>query len=192
MIDKAIIFAFVAHKGMLRKGNSQPYILHPIEVMSLVSLMSDDEEILSAAVLHDTVEDTNTSIETIRLKFGERIARLVSSQTENKRGNVDKDKTWTIRKKETIDHIANADDIGAKMICLADKVSNLRSFRLGIFDEGDAFFERFNQKDPKMHYWYFDELRKALADLKDYSVYKEYCSLIDTIFEKYRENGDES
>ena len=63
MIDQAVIFAFVAHKGMVRKGNSQPYIFHPIEVMSLVSLMSDDEEIQAAAILHDTVEDTNTSIE---------------------------------------------------------------------------------------------------------------------------------
>ena len=192
MIDQAIIFAFVAHKGMIRKGNDQPYILHPIEVMSLVSLMSDDEEILAAAVLHDTVEDTKTSIETIRLKFGERIAKLVSYETEDKRGNVDKDRTWLIRKQETIDRISKANDFGAKMICLADKVSNLRSFRLGLFDEGEAFFDRFNQKDPKMHYWYFDELRKALMDLKDYSVYKEYCSLIDLIFGKYRENGDET
>ena len=88
MIDEAIIFAFVAHKGMVRKGNDQPYILHPIEVMTLVSLMSDDEEVLSGAILHDTVEDTNTSIETIRKRFGERVASLVSYETEDKRGNL--------------------------------------------------------------------------------------------------------
>ena len=190
MIDEAIIFAFVAHKGMVRKGNDQPYILHPIEVMTLVSLMSDDEEVLSGAILHDTVEDTNTSIETIRKRFGERVASLVSYETEDKRGNIDKEKTWKIRKQETIDHIGKAKDIGAKVICLADKVSNLRSFKLGLYDEGDKFFERFNQKDPLEHYWYFCSLKEALADLKDYAVYKEYCSLIDHIFTKYRKNGD--
>ena len=190
MIDQAIIFAFVAHRGMVRKGDGQPYILHPIEVMSLVSLMSDDEEVLCAAILHDTVEDTSTSIETIANKFGDRVASLVSYETEDKRGNVDKDKTWKIRKQETIDHMSKAKDIGAKMICLADKVSNLRSMKLGLYDQGDQFFERFNQKDPLEHYWYFNGLKQALAELKDYSVYKEYCSLIDQIFTKYRENGD--
>ena len=190
MIDQAVIFAFVAHKGMVRKGNGQPYILHPIEVMSLVSLMSDDEEILSAAILHDTVEDTPTSIETIRSKFGDRVASLVSYETEDKRGNVDKEKTWKIRKQEAIDHIGKAEDIGAKMICLADKVSNLRSFKLGLYDEGDKFFERFNQKDPLEQYWYFKSLSKALEELKDYAVYKEYCSLVEQIFTKYTENGD--
>ena len=190
MIDQAVIFAFVAHKGMVRKGNSQPYIFHPIEVMSLVSLMSDDEEVQVAAILHDTVEDTNTSIETIRSKFGDRVASLVSYETEDKRGNVNKEKTWKIRKQVAIEHIAKADDIGAKMICLADKVSNLRSFKFGLYDEGDKFFERFNQKDPLEHYWYFESLKEALEDLKDYSVYKEYCSLIDQIFTKYKKNGD--
>ncbi len=71
------------------------------------------------------------------------------------------------------------------MICLADKVSNLRSLHLGLLQDGDVFWNVFNQKDPLMHYWYYDGLRKALADLEDHAVYKEYCFLIDTIFSKY-------
>ena len=50
MIDKAISFAAAAHKGMVRKGNNQPYIFHPLEVLNLVSLMTLDDDILSKMV----------------------------------------------------------------------------------------------------------------------------------------------
>ena len=110
---------------------------------------------------------------------------MVAYESEDKRGQVNKKETWYERKKETIDTISRLTDEGAKMVCLADKVSNLRSFHLGLFDQGEKFWENFNQSDPKMHYWYYDSLRKALSSLSDEAVYKEYCFLIDTIFKKY-------
>ena len=185
MIDEAIRFATKAHKDMVRKGNGQPYIFHPLEVLSLVSLMTLDDEVLCAAILHDTVEDTDATIRDIREQFGERVAAMVAYESEDKRGQVNKKETWYERKKETIDTISRLTDEGAKMVCLADKVSNLRSFHLGLFDQGEKFWENFNQSDPKMHYWYYDSLRKALSSLSDEAVYKEYCFLIDTIFKKY-------
>ena len=107
LTDKAILFAADAHKGMVRKGLSQPYIFHPLEVMSLASLVTDDEEILCGAVLHDTVEDTPITAEDIRQNFGDRIANLVSSETEDKRGQVNKEGTWVERKKEAIEMLKN-------------------------------------------------------------------------------------
>lgn len=185
MIDQAIRFAATAHQGMVRKGNMQPYIFHPLEVLNLVSMMTLDDEILCAAILHDTVEDTDVTIEDIKREFGERVAAMVAYESEDKRGNVNKAATWKKRKQETIETIRQLEDEGAKMVCLADKVSNLRSFHLGILDKGEEFFNTFNQKDPKEHYWYYSELKEALSSLKDYAVYKEYCFLIDTIFKKY-------
>lgn len=185
MIDKAIIFAANAHKGMYRKGNNQPYIFHPLEVLNLVSMMSQDEDILCAAILHDTVEDTSVTIEDIAREFNKRVAQLVGYESEDKRGQVNKAGTWADRKKETIERIKSIDDLGAKMICLADKVSNLRSFHLLAFQQGEQLWDNFNMKNPKMHYWYYNELAKALSDLKDYPVYQEYLFLIDSIFSKY-------
>lgn len=185
MIDEAIRFAAKAHKDMVRKGNGQPYIFHPLEVLGLVSLMTLDDEVLCAAILHDTVEDTDTTIKDIRETFGPRVAAMVAYESEDKRGQVNKKETWYERKKETIDTVSRLEDEGAKMVCLADKVSNLRSFHLGLLDQGEKFWENFNQSDPKMHYWYYDSLRKALSSLSDEAVYKEYCFLIDTIFKKY-------
>ena len=184
-LDKAIEFAAQVHKGMIRKGNNQPYIFHPLEVLSLVSMMTNDEEILAAAVLHDTVEDTPATIDDIKSQFGERVAKLVGYQSEDKRGQVNKAGTWVERKQEAIDTLSKVDDIGAKMVALGDKVSNLRSFHLLQLQEGDKLWDHFNMKDPTKHFWYYSEVAKALADLKDYAVYKEYLFLIDTIFSKY-------
>ena len=56
-IEKAIIFATRAHAGTCRKGKDKPYILHPISAMAIVKQFTTDEDVLAAAVLHDTVED---------------------------------------------------------------------------------------------------------------------------------------
>ena len=185
MIDKAITFAAHAHAGTVRKGNGQPYIFHPLEVLNLVSMMTLDDDTLCAAVLHDTVEDTDATIEDIQKNFGDHVAKLVAYESEDKKEGFSKAETWLDRKTEAIETIKSIDEIGAKMVCLADKVSNLRSFHLGLLDKGDEFWNIFNQKDPKMHYWYYNSLKEALSELKDYAVYKEFCFLIDIIFDKY-------
>ena len=61
MINKAIAFAVKAHEGQPRKGTEIPYIFHPLEVGMIVSRITDDEEVIAAAVLHDTVEDCGNS-----------------------------------------------------------------------------------------------------------------------------------
>ena len=57
MVQKAIDFATKVHEGQYRKGTDRPYIVHPMEVGKIVSTMTQDEEIISAAILHDTIED---------------------------------------------------------------------------------------------------------------------------------------
>ena len=75
MINKAIEFATKAHQGQMRKGTKRPYIVHPMEVGDIVSSMTRDEEIISAAVLHDTIEDCEGVSERILAQeFSERVA----------------------------------------------------------------------------------------------------------------------
>ena len=57
MTDRAVKFATKAHAGQFRKGTKRPYIVHPVEVGNIVSTMTEDEEVISAALLHDTIED---------------------------------------------------------------------------------------------------------------------------------------
>jgi len=184
-LDKAITFAAKAHEGQFRKGNRQPYIFHPLEVLSLASQITEDEDILCACVLHDTVEDTDTTINDINKEFGSRIAKLVYFESEDKRTDLPPEETWKIRKEETIKTLNETNEIGAKIICLCDKVSNLRSFNLLRLQEGNDMWNHFHQNDPKMHCWYYQSLKDALKDLSDTAIYKEYCFLFETIFKDY-------
>ncbi|MBO4755561.1 MAG: bifunctional (p)ppGpp synthetase/guanosine-3',5'-bis(diphosphate) 3'-pyrophosphohydrolase, partial [Bacteroidales bacterium] len=77
LLDRAIVFAVQAHAGTERRGKGFPYIVHPMEAMAIVSTMTADQELLSAAALHDTVEDTDVTVEELRTQFGDRIAALV-------------------------------------------------------------------------------------------------------------------
>ena len=75
MVEEARSFAEKAHEGQFRKGTKRPYIVHPLEVAKIVSTMTDDEEMISAALLHDTLEDCRqVTKEQIKEAFGERVA----------------------------------------------------------------------------------------------------------------------
>ena len=184
LLDKAVVFAAKAHSGEVRKGSGQPYIFHPLEVMTIASLMTLDNDILCAAMLHDTVEDTDVTIDDIKREFNDRIAKFVNYESENKREDMSKEASWKIRKQETIDIINNCDDVGVKIVCLSDKVSNLRSFKLLKLQYGkEHMFDFFNQKDIEMHHWYYTALRDGMKELSNEPVYMEYCDLIKQVFE---------
>ena len=181
-VETAIQYALLAHAGMKRKGKERPYILHPLEVLCIVSTMTEDEDVLAAAVLHDTVEDTSVTLSDIREHFGERIASIVASESENKRENQSAESTWRIRKQETIDHLKSSDR-DVKLICLGDKLSNLREIARDYALLGNALWERFNQKDKAMHRWYYDSILELLAEtFGEVPAIREYRELMETVF----------
>ncbi len=180
--EKAIIFAANAHAGETRKGKTRPYILHPLEAMVIVSSLTEDEEVLAAAVLHDTVEDTPVKKEDIVREFGRRVADLVAAESEDKRGDQPAESTWKTRKQETIDHLKNASR-EIKLICLGDKLSNIREMSRDYAALGDALWDRFNQKDKKQHQWYYSSVFKVLADeFGEVPAIMEYRGLLEELF----------
>ena len=102
MIKRAAEFAAKAHEGVVRKGSHLPYIVHPIEVAMMVSVMTDDVEVIAAAYLHDVIEDANVTYEKLEEVFGRRVADLVQTESE------DKSRTWKERKQATIDRLKDA------------------------------------------------------------------------------------
>lgn len=108
LLDRAVAFAAVKHSGQHRKGTNLPYITHVVEAMEIVSRMTEDEELRAAAVLHDTLEDTDTTKEELVRCFGQRVADLVAAESENKRVNRPAEETWWTRKQETIHHLEEA------------------------------------------------------------------------------------
>ncbi len=182
LLDKAIIFAVQAHSGQVRKGTNRPYILHPLEAAAIVASMTDDLEVIAAAVLHDTLEDAHKSVNEIAEKFGRRVADLVQSETENKREDLPASDTWLTRKQETIDHLRHDQDIAVKMVALGDKLSNIRAIYRDHLAIGDRLWERFNQHDPRMHAWYYRAIAEVTAELKNYPAWQEYNLLVEKVF----------
>lgn len=82
LLDRAIVFAVQAHHNTERRGKGFPYIVHPMEAVEIVATITPDQELLAAAALHDTVEDTDVTVEQIRAEFGDRIAELVHAESD--------------------------------------------------------------------------------------------------------------
>ena len=183
-VTKAIEFAAAAHDGMSRKKDKSPYILHPMEAAVIVGSMTDDQDIISAALLHDVVEDTPHTIEEIEENFGSRVRILVESETEDKRADLPPENTWRIRKEESLDELENCKDIAVKMLWLGDKLSNMRSFYRIWKDEGDSMWQSFNQKDPEMQKWYYSRVAELTSALKEFSAWQEYTELVKIVFGK--------
>lgn len=81
MIREAAEFAEKAHRGAVRKGSDIPYITHPLETAVITSMMSDDDELIAAALLHDTMEDAGVSYEELKKHFGSHVADLVAEES---------------------------------------------------------------------------------------------------------------
>lgn len=177
MVTKAIEFAARVHDGQLRKGTSRPYIVHPMEVGEIVASMTSDEEVISAAVLHDTIEDCKgVTAEVLEKEFSARVASLVAQESE------DKSKTWMERKSATIERVRTA-PFEVQMIALADKLSNMRDIDRDYPEEGENLWNRFRMKDKQIIGWYYKGVRDALGEsLGTLPAYEEYCRLIKKNF----------
>ena len=178
MINKAITFATKAHEGQFRKGTERPFILHPLEVGNIVSTMTDDEEVVSAAILHDTIEDCEGVTEDVlRAEFSSRVAEMVAQESE------DKSKSWMERKSYTIEKLKTA-PIEIQMIGLADKLSNMRDIDRDYPECGEELWKRFRMKDKNIIGWYYKSVRDSLkASMKGLAAYQEYSELVEKNFE---------
>ncbi|MDR1219701.1 MAG: HD domain-containing protein [Treponema sp.] len=174
LIHEAITFAARKHSGQARKGTDIPYIAHPMEVMQILTENSCPETVIIAGVLHDTLEDTDTSPAEIKNLFGDDVLRIVSAESE------DKSKTWKERKQATIDHLAE-DSFEARLVCCADKLANLRSMASDQALVGEKLWRRFNAGKEDIC-WYYGSIVKELSELQDYGMYQELELLAQEVF----------
>ena len=183
LLDRAINFAVRAHAGTERRGKGFPYLVHPMEAMEIVATMTPDQELLAAAALQDTVEDTDVTVDMIRAEFGDRIADLVAAESDVFVEGVSDEDSWHDRKKAAIDRLAKAPH-DAKMVALGDKLSNMRAIARDYAVQGDALWNLFHAKDPKDHAWHYRGLADSLRELQDTFAFREFESLINQVFGK--------
>ena len=182
-LNEAIRFAAEAHAGQMRKMANTPYILHPMEVAVIIGSMTSDEDVIMAGLLHDTVEDCDVDPRVIKEKFGPRVAALVQSETEDKLSDRPAAETWQERKEESLLMLEHTKDRDVKILWLADKLSNIRSFYREHLKQGDAVWQTLNQKDPAMQAWYYKTIEVLLSELSDMAAYAEYKQLVHSTFD---------
>lgn len=187
VVEEAIIFATNAHAGQMRKMSSVPYILHPVEVCAIIATMTDNLDTIAAGALHDTIEDCGVDPLLIREKFGPRVYALVQSETEDKYPGHPAAETWLARKEESLMMLEHTADIGVKILWLGDKLSNMRSFYRTYKEIGNDFLNPLNQKDKKMHAWYYRTIAKNVKELKNTAAYAEYVQLVEYVFADCKE-----
>ena len=181
LLDRAIIFAVRAHAGTERRGKGYPYIVHPMEAVEIVATMTSDQELLAAAALHDTVEDTNVTLDQIRAGFGDRVAALVADESDEMPAGVSEEDSWHARKQAAIERLSRASR-DAKMVALGDKLSNMRAIARDYAVQGDALWSIFHTKDPKDHEWHYRGLADALRELDGTFAFQEFEKLINQVF----------
>ncbi|MCQ2083315.1 MAG: HD domain-containing protein [Bacteroidaceae bacterium] len=182
LLDKAIVFAVKAHADTERRGKGFPYIVHPMEAVEIVATMTPDQELLAAAILHDTVEDTDVTADDIRAEFGDRVASVVISESDEIVAGVSEEDSWRGRKQAAIDRLAKA-SLESKMVALGDKLSNMRAICRDYMEIGDELWSRFHAPGGKAdHEWHYRGLAASLSELENYSAYREFVSLIDRVF----------
>ena len=183
LLDRAIVFAVKAHAGTERRGKGFPYIVHPMEAMSIVASITSDQELLAAAALHETVEDTDVTVDQLRAEFGDRIADLVASESDAVMEGVSERDSWHSRKQAAIDALKGAGR-DVKIVALGDKLSNMRAIERDYAEKGDSLWTLFHASSPKEHAWRYRALADALRELDDTEAFKEFESLIVKVFGK--------
>lgn len=169
LLLEALDFAARKHRDQRRKDiDASPYINHPITVARLVATVGhiEDTEILAAAVLHDTIEDTETTAEELQLNFGERVRNLVELATD------DKTLSKQDRKRLQIDH-AKSLPPDAIPIKLADKIANVedvtnsppsdwsRERRLEYLDWAEAVVDNCTQSNQALLEYFKNAVKDA-------------------------------
>ncbi len=145
--------------------------------------MTDDDEVITAGILHDIVEDTDGTLEEIEKRFGKRVAELVDSESEKEYPQEERSATWKRRKEESLLVLRNSQDIGVQMLWLADKLANIRSLSGEYSERGEEIWQVLHQSDPAMHRWYYKSIAESVElQLNKTGAFKELIKHINFIW----------
>lgn len=175
LTDKALQMAAVAHEGQYRKNTKIPYIAHPAAVGLILQKAGYKEELVAAGILHDTVEDTEITLEDIKREFGNKIAEIVAGCSEP-----DKTLSWEERKEHTIEYLKTApEDI--RVVACADKLHNVRSICQDVERDGEQIWSRF-KRGREQQAWYYRNVVESLSAEKTFPLLEELKLEVERLF----------
>jgi (p)ppGpp synthase/HD superfamily hydrolase len=169
-IKKAIQFAARKHEGLYRKdGERLPAVTHLFSVALLTAEDGADDDIVIAALLHDTLEDTDTAAEEIQEQFGSRVRTLVEAVSEPSRDASGRRLSWRERKEGYFKKLETAPD-DALIIVAADKIDNIESKITAFEIEGPVIFKRWSQPTSEYLWYHKTALDFALKRIPEHPL----------------------
>lgn len=181
LLEKAIHFATEEHAGGRRKGTSRPYIGHPLQVMNILMQMEADPTLMMAGLLHDTIEDTDTTYLDIKNEFGMDVAALVAAHSEPP------EVSWEEGRRQTVEEL-DYSSFREKLLIMADVTANLRSLWRDYRHIGEELWERFNVPKNRQA-WFYGAVQDKLAEMQQYmetsEIYWEMVGLYKDLFVAY-------
>ena len=175
LIDKALQIASLAHEGQYRKNTKIPYIAHPAAVGMILQKAGYRDEMIAAGILHDTIEDTDLTLEDLERDFGKEVAVIVEGCSEP-----DKSLSWEERKEHTIEFLKSAPE-EIRIVACADKLHNVRSIRQDIEQSGEEVWSRFKRgKDQQQ--WYYKNVVSSLGYNSKFPLLEELEQEINRLF----------
>jgi (p)ppGpp synthase/HD superfamily hydrolase len=158
--------------------------------MKILCQNNCNDETISAGILHDVVEDTETTIEQVENIFGKRVAEIVATASEKlklDKKNFDELKSWKERKIETIKHIEEQNDEDCLMVIAADKLDNISAIYEDYQTIGDELWKRFNAPKEEQKWYYFSIIeildKKADKFEKIKPLTKKIQNILKEVFE---------
>lgn len=184
-IEKAIVRATVLHQSQKRKISGVPYIVHPYSVAFLLAHYTDDEDVIIAGLLHDTLEDIpEYTEEMLREEFGERACAIVKEVTEDftqaeKEDHSIRGNNWRARKEKYLANLSN-DSKEALLVATADKIHNMRSALDEYRIHGDSVWEKFKRNADNL-IWFYTEAAKVINGHLDHPLVEEMNRLLSEL-----------
>lgn len=180
-VEQAIRAAAVLHKDQVRKGDMPfPVISHLVAVAMIVSDYTDDEDVITAAFLHDTLEDTDYTAEELQEDFGGDVRDMVEALTEPQVEETGSKVPWAKQKNVYAEQLKNA-PTGALYICAADKIHNMRTMVEDYFEDHSKFIANFGGKLEQRIAAY-----QAIADILNKRLTGPILTEFNQVFTEYK------
>lgn len=174
---RGIATASRAHDGHYRKGSGVPYISHPMSVMLIAASMTNDEDVLLAALFHDILEDVpkNYSREQMENEFGPHVVEIVEGVTKDSSLP-----SWQERADAYLEQLSRGSEESV-IVAAADKFHNLSQTLEDLDRDGHALWERF-RSTPSQQLWWYTSVRNVIAErLPDMSLLADLSVLIERL-----------
>jgi len=189
-VEEALRLAARTHAGHHRKGTDVPYLTHLFAVaLILVKAGFTDDAVLTAALLHDAVEDTTCTLHDLADRFPPDVVEIVAALSEQKTDTAGNQRPWAIRKRDHLEHIRRASN-DAKAVALADKLHNLTCMMLDYETFGEELWDRFNASPDDLLWYQAEMIEAATGDDERLAGLQQNCrDRLHTLQQRVRSAG---